>query len=104
RIGSLAVADLEIDPVRRVVKRAGRRIDLTGKEYALLEYLVRNKDRVVSSTMILEHVWDMNYEGSGNIVNVFLNRLRDKIDRGAGRKLIRTVRGHGFTIGEPDEH
>lgn len=104
RPGSLSVADLEIDPVRRIVKRGGRRIDLTGKEYALLEYLVRNKDRVVSSTMVLEHVWDMNYEGSGNVVNVFLNRLRDKIDRGAERKLIRTVRGHGFTVGEIDEN
>ena len=104
RVGALVAADLEVDPVRRTVTRAGRRIVLTGKEYALLEYLIRNKDRVVSSTMILEHVWDMNYEGSGNVVNVFINRLRDKIDRDQSRKLIRTVRGHGFTVGEPDEN
>jgi DNA-binding response OmpR family regulator len=104
RVGRLAAADLEIDPVRRSVTRAGKRIVLTGREYALLEYLVRNKDRVVSSTMILEHVWDMNYEGTGNVVNVFINRLRDKIDKGAAKKLIRTVRGYGFTVGETDEN
>jgi len=104
RVGRLTAADLEMDPVRRIVTRAGKRITLTGREYALLEYLIRNKDRVVSATMILEHVWDMNYEGTGNVVNVFINRLRDKIDKGAPRKLIRTVRGHGFTVGEPDEN
>jgi len=104
RVGRLVVADLEIDPVRRMVARAGKRIILTGREYALLEYLIRNKDRVVSSTMILEHVWDMNYEGTGNVVNVFINRLRDKIDKGAPKKLIRTVRGYGFTVSETDEN
>lgn len=104
RVGRLVVADLEIDPVRRLVTRAGKRIVLTGREYALLEYLIRNKDRVVSSTMILEHVWDMNYEGTGNVVNVFINHLRDKIDKGAPKKLIRTVRGYGFTVNETDEN
>jgi len=97
---ALRVADLELDPLRRLVTRAGRKIALTGKEYALLEYLMRNRGRVLSQTMIIEHVWDMNYEGAGNVVNVYINRLRGKIDQDAQVKLIKTVRGHGFLIDE----
>ncbi len=97
---ALRVADLELDPLRRLVTRAGRKIALTGKEYALLEYLMRNQGRVLSQTMIIEHVWDMNYEGAGNVVNVYINRLRGKIDREAPVKLIKTLRGHGFSIDE----
>jgi heavy metal response regulator len=96
----LRVADLELDPLRRLVTRAGRKIALTGKEYALLEYLMRNQGRVLSQTMIIEHVWDMNYEGAGNVVNVYINHLRRKIDQDASVKLIKTVRGHGFLIDE----
>ncbi len=103
KVRNLCAGDLELDPVRRRVTRGGKKVRLTGKEYALLEYLLRNKGRIVSATMILEHVWDMNYDGSGNIVNVYINHLREKIDRGAGRKLIVTVRGQGFTIDDEDE-
>ena len=80
--------------------RAGKPIILTGKEYALLEYLMRNRGRVVSQSMIIEHVWDMNYEGSSNVVNVYINHLRDKIDKDAKVKLIKTIRGHGYKIDE----
>ena len=80
--------------------RAGERIDLTGKEYALLEYLLRNRGRTVTASMILEHVWDMDYLGTSNIVNVYINHLRNKIDREFDRKLIQTIRGHGFRIDE----
>ena len=96
----LKVGDLELDPLRRIVTRAGKKIDLTGKEYALLEYLMRNRGRIVTPSMILEHVWDMNYVGSSNIVNVYINHLRNKIDKDFDTKLIQTVRGHGFLIDE----
>ena len=98
--GSLQAGDLVLDPLRRRVTRGGRRIDLTGKEYALLEYLLRNKGRVLTPTMIRESVWDMDYEGTSNVVNVYINRLRNKIDRGFDTPLIRTRRGHGYQIGE----
>jgi heavy metal response regulator len=96
----LSVGDLELDPLRRMVTRSGEKIDLTGKEYALLEYLLRNRGRTVTPSMILEHVWDMNYEGFSNIVNVYINHLRNKIDKDFDNKLIQTVRGHGFRIDE----
>ncbi len=97
---ALRIADLELDPVRRLVTRGGRKIALTGKEYALLEYLLRNRGRVLSQSMIIEHVWDMDYEGASNIVNVYVNHLRRKIDRDHPVKLIKTVRGHGYQIDE----
>jgi len=96
----LKVADLELDPARRQAIRAGRKIPLTGKEYALLEYMMRNKGRVLTESMIIEHVWDMNYEGTSNIVNVYINYLRKKIDEAAPVKLIQTVRGYGYMIDE----
>lgn len=96
----LKAGDLELDPLKRIVTRAGKKIDLTGKEYALLEYLLRNRGRTVTPSMILEHVWDMNYMGSSNIVNVYINHLRNKIDKDFKIKLIQTVRGHGFRIDE----
>jgi DNA-binding response OmpR family regulator len=96
----LRVGDLELDPQRRLVTRGGERIELTGKEYALLEYLMRNRGRVLSQSMILERVWGMDYEGGSNVVNVFVNHLRQKIDRDAAVKLIKTVRGQGFRIDE----
>jgi DNA-binding response OmpR family regulator len=95
---SVRVGDLELDPARRQAVRGGRRIPLTGKEYALLEYLMRNAGRVVTETMIIEHVWDMNYEGSSNVVSVYINYLRKKIDGGADVKMIRTLRGHGYIL------
>lgn len=97
---TLQAGDLKMDPLRRTVSRAGKRIDLTGKEYALLEYLMRNRGRIVTPSMILDHVWDMNYVGSSNIVNVYINHLRNKIDKDRQVKLIQTVRGHGFRIDE----
>lgn len=96
----LKVGDLELDPFKRMVTRAGRKIDLTGKEYALLEYLLRNRGRTVTPSMILEHVWDMDYVGASNIVNVYISHIRNKIDKDFDKKLIQTVRGHGFLIDE----
>ena len=97
---TLRVGDLEMDPVRRLVTRADKKIVLTGKEYALLEYLMRNQGRVLSQSMIIEHVWDMDYEGASNIVNVYITHLRRKIDRDFSVKLIKTERGHGYQIDE----
>ncbi|HOQ59240.1 MAG TPA: response regulator transcription factor, partial [Vicinamibacterales bacterium] len=97
----LRAADLELSPFSRVVTRGGRVVPLTGREYALLEYLMRNKGRVVTPTMILEHVWDMNYDGLSNIVNVYINHLRKKVDGHGGRRLIRTLRGQGYCLDDP---
>ena len=96
----LKVGGLELDPLRRRVTRSGKDILLTGKEYALLEYLMRSRGRIVTQSMIIEHVWDMNYEGTSNIVNVYINHLRKKIDNDFDEKLIRTIRGHGYRIDE----
>ena len=96
----LQVGDLSLDPFRRRAVRAGRKITLTGKEYALLEFLLRNRGRVVTQSMILEHVWDMNYDGTSNIVNVYINHLRNKIESGSSTKLIHTIRGHGYLMDE----
>jgi heavy metal response regulator len=97
---TLRVCDLELNPWDRTVSRKGQEITLTGKEYALLEYLMRNKGRVVSKSMIIEHVWDMNYEGLSNVVNVYINHLRKKIDKDFEKKLIHTIRGYGYKIDE----
>lgn len=97
---TLNVADLEIDPVTRKVSRAGKEITLSGKEYALLEYLVRNKGIVISETKIVEHVWDMNYDPMTNVVNVYIHHLRKKIDSGTDQKLLHTIRNSGYVIRE----
>jgi len=94
------VADLEIDLLHQQVRRSGRRIELTPKEYALLEYLASNPKRVVSRTMIMEHVWDQSFEGLTNIVDVYVRHLRAKIDDPFPVKLIRTVRGVGYRLTE----
>jgi len=96
----LKIADLELDPIKRQVARGGRKIALTGKEYALLEYLMRSAGRIVSESMILDHVWDRNYEGLSNVVPVYIKYLRRKIDDGAAVKLIHTVRGQGYRLDE----
>jgi DNA-binding response OmpR family regulator len=98
RSSSIHIADLELDRLSQQVKRDGRRIDLTSKEYALLEYLMSNSGRVLSRTMIIEHVWDQSFDGITNIVDVYVRHLRTKIDEGHDRKLIRTVRGVGYAI------
>jgi heavy metal response regulator len=99
RVNVLRVADLEIDRLTQQVRRGGQRVELTGKEYALLEYLMTNAGRVLSRTMIIEHVWDQSFDGATNIVDVYVRHLRNKIDEPFERKLIRTVRGVGYTIG-----
>jgi len=98
RSSTLTVADLELDRLTQQVKRAGKRIDLTVKEYSLLEYLVLNQDRVLSRNMIIEHVWDQAFDGLTNIVDVYVRHLRSKVDDGFPQKLIRTIRGSGYAI------
>jgi two-component system copper resistance phosphate regulon response regulator CusR len=100
RASVLRVADLEVDRFTQQVRRAGRRIELTPKEYALLEYLASNPGRVFSRTMIIEHVWDQSFEGLTNIVDVYVRHLRTKVDDPFPVKLIRTVRGVGYGLDE----
>ena len=92
--------DLEVDRLSQQVRRAGKRIDLTAKEYALLEYLAANPGRVFSRTMIIEHVWDQSFEGLTNIVDVYVRHLRSKVDDEFTSKLIRTVRGVGYSLSD----
>jgi two-component system copper resistance phosphate regulon response regulator CusR len=94
----LNVADLELDVVRRTVMRGGRRIDLRPKEYALLEFLMRNSERPLTRSLIIEHVWDIHFDNVSNVVEVHINSLRNKIDRGFGRPLIHTIRGVGYVL------
>ena len=95
---TLHVADLEMDTIRRTVRRAGQSIDLKPKEYALLEYLMRNSDRPVTRSLIIEHVWDIHFDSISNVVEVHVNSLRSKIDRGFAVPLIHTVRGVGYML------
>ena len=98
----LTVADLEVDPLAHRVWRAGKEITLTNKEYALLEYLLRNPDRVLTRTAIIEHVWDIHYDGMTNIVDVHIRALRAKVDREFSAPLIHTVRGGGYVLKTPE--
>lgn len=100
RSQTLKVGDLELDRLTQQVRRTGKKIDLTSKEYALLEYLASNSGRVLSRTMIIEHVWDQSFEGLTNIVDVYVRHLRTKVDEGHDLKLIRTVRGVGYSISD----
>ena len=97
----LQVADLQVDCTRRKVTRNNETIDLAPKEFGILEYMMRNKGRPLSRTMIVEHVWDMDYDGLTNIVDVYIRHLRSKIDDRYPQKLIQTVRGIGYMIEEP---
>jgi len=99
----LRIGDLEMDRLTQQVKRGGRRIELTPKEYSLLEYFATNPGRVFSRTMIIEHVWDQSFEGLNNIVDVYVRHLRRKVDDPFPTKLIRTVRGVGYGLGERAE-
>ena len=99
----LRVGNLELDRLSQTVKRAGVRIDLTSKEYALLEYLMANAGRVLSRTMIIEHVWDQSFDGVTNIVDVYVRHLRNKVDDPHEQKLIRTIRGAGYCISDEAE-
>ena len=98
RENTLRVGDLEIDTVRRLVRRAGRALDLKPKEYALLEFLMRNSDRPVTKSLIIEHVWNIHFDSVSNVVEVHVNALRNKIDRGFDRPLIQTIRGVGYIL------
>jgi DNA-binding response OmpR family regulator len=95
---SLTFGDLSLDLLRREVRRGGKKIELQPREFALLEYLMRNKERVISKTMILEHVWDFHFDPQTNVVDVLVSRLRGKIDRDFPEKLIHTVRGIGYVL------
>jgi DNA-binding response OmpR family regulator len=99
----LLVADLKLDRVEHRVERAGRRIELTTKEFALLEYLMRNTGRKVTRSMIIEHVWNLTFDTTTNVVDVYINYLRRKIDDGHPIKLIHTVRGVGYELSCPPE-
>jgi two-component system OmpR family response regulator len=94
----LTVGDLTVDPATHVVTRAGQEVDLTPREFALLQFLAVHAGEVVSRTQLLEHVWDANYAGSTNIVDVYVGYLRRKLERPFGNPLIRTVRGVGFLL------
>ena len=98
----ISIADLIIDTANREVKRSGKKINLTVKEYALLEYLARNKDKPLTETIIKDNLSDMNHETMSNIVNVYIYRLRNKIDKGHDLKLIHTVRGMGYMLSDED--
>jgi two-component system copper resistance phosphate regulon response regulator CusR len=95
---TLHVGDLEMDTVRRMVRRAGQPIDLKPKEYALLEFLMRHSDRPVTRSLIIEHVWDIHFDSISNVVEVHINSLRGKIDRAFSVPLIHTVRGVGYML------
>lgn len=99
----LVVGDLEMDLLARTVRRAGREIDLKPREFALLEYLMRNAGRVITRTMLLEQVWDYHFDPQTNVIDVHISRLRQKIDRGFGTELLQTVRGAGYTLRTPDQ-
>lgn len=102
RANVLRIADLEIDRVAHQVRRQGAAVKLTSKEYALLEYLATHAGRVLSRTMIVEHVWDQSFEGLTNIVDVYVRQLRRKVDEPFETKLIHTARGVGYYLGESE--
>jgi DNA-binding response OmpR family regulator len=99
----LRIADLEVDPRTHEVRRAGRLIDLSAREFALLEYFIRRKGLVLTRAMILDQVWasDYDYDGGSNLVEVYVNFLRKKLDSGHAVKLIHTIRGAGYVLREP---
>jgi len=96
----LSIGDLSVNLITREVTRGGKTIDLQPREFSLLEYLMRNAGRIVSKTMIMEHVWDYHFDPQTNVVEARISRLRDKIDKDADQKLIHTVRGVGYVIKE----
>jgi heavy metal response regulator len=102
RGAELHFADLRLDPVTHKVWRGDKEIDLTSKEYALLEYMMRNPNQVLTRTMIAEHVWDYTFDSFTNIIDVYINYLRKKVDRDFDKKLIHTVRGVGYVLKESD--
>src|SRR5271154_3590653 len=99
----LQVGELSLDCIRRKVTRSGENVELAPKEFSILEYLMRNRGRPLSRTMIVEHVWDMDYDGLTNIVDVYIRHLRSKIDDKFPVKMIHTVRGIGYMLDMPDK-
>jgi DNA-binding response OmpR family regulator len=97
----IEVGHLKIDPARKEVSRAGQVIELTSKEYALIEYLGRNAGKVVSRSELSDHVWEMDFEPSSNVVDVYVGYLRSKIDKGFDNPMLKTVRGHGYMLEQP---
>jgi len=97
---TLQMANLELDPITRMVTRGGKPIRLTTKEYALLEYLLRNPHKVLSRTLIGEHVWDMNFDPESNVIDVYISHLRNKIDKGHDIPLLHTMRGQGYILSD----
>jgi len=102
RGAQIVFADMRLDPVTHKVWRSDQEIDVTGKEYDLLEYFMRNPNQVVTRAMIAEHCWDYTFDVFTNIIDVYINYLRKKVDREAGRKLIHTVRGVGYVFKEEE--
>jgi heavy metal response regulator len=98
----LQIADLRLDPSRRTVFRGDQKIDLTAKEFALLDYFMRNTGRVLTRTNIAEHVWDYDFDSMTNVIDVYVNYLRKKVDSGRDPKLIRTIRGVGYVLQEDE--
>jgi two-component system OmpR family response regulator len=98
RPASLHVGDLTVDPASHAVMRSGRAVDLTAREFSVLEFLARHPGELVTRARLLDHVWDANYEGSTNIVDVYVGYLRKKLEKPFGKPLIRTVRGAGFVL------
>ena len=98
---SLTFRDLSMDLLKREVHRSGKRIDLQPREFALLEYLMRNPERVVSKTMILEHIWDYHFDPQTNVVDVLVSRLRSKVEKDFSEKIIHTIRGIGYVLKAP---
>ena len=97
---AMQLADMTVDPVTHRVVRAGQTIELTSREYALLDFLMRNRERVLTRTAIIEHVWDMNFDSDTNLVDVYIRHLRRKLDDKFTPKLIHTVRGVGYVLRE----
>lgn len=98
----LAVDDVTLDPVTRLVQRAGRKLDLTQKEFALLEYFMRHSGEVLTRAMIAERVWDFTWDRLTNVIDVYVNRLRQKLEHAGGPRLIHAVRGTGYVFRPPD--
>ena len=96
----LTIADLELNISAKSVSRAGKRIDLTAREYTLLEYLMLNKGRIISRVDIAEKVWDLNFDTNTNVIDVYINYLRKKIDKDFSSKLLHTVVGMGYVLRE----
>jgi DNA-binding response OmpR family regulator len=98
---NLTLGDLSMDLLKREVVRSGQKIELQPREFSLLEYLMRHENRVVSKTMILEHIWNYNFDPQTNVVDVLVCRLRNKVDRDFDQKLIHTMRGVGYVVKKP---